>query len=83
MKQKDIIVIIVVVAVSGMLAIVTSKVVIHGSDKQQEVEAVQAITSDFPSPDARFFNKDSIDPTLPISIGDNTNTDPFKGTPGR
>jgi hypothetical protein len=83
MKQKDIIVIIVVVAVSGMLAAVTSKFAIHPSDKQQKVEVVQAITPDFPTPDSRFFNKDSIDPTLPISIGDNTNTDPFKGATGR
>jgi hypothetical protein len=80
MKQKDIIVIIVVVAVSGMLAVVASKLLIKSADKQQQVEVVQAITPDFPAPDQRFFNGNSVDPTLPIQIGDNNNSDPFKGT---
>jgi hypothetical protein len=80
MKQKDIIVIIVVVAVSGMLAVVASKLIIRTGDKQQQVEVVQAISADFPEPDKRFFNNKSLDPTQAIKIGDNTNDDPFKGT---
>ncbi len=83
MKRKDITIIIVVVIVSAALAALTSKIVIRSSDKQQKVEIVQAIVPDFPEPDARFFNKDSIDPTLSIQIGDNTNVDPFKGATGQ
>lgn len=83
MKQQDIIVLIVVIAVSGMLAAITSKFIIRPADKAQKVEVVLAIEPDFPAPDVRFFNKDSIDPTLPIQIGDNTNADPFKGAPGQ
>lgn len=83
MKQKDIAIIVVVVGVSAILAIVASKLVIRPTDKQQEVEVVQAITTDFPTPDPRFFNANSIDPTLPIQIGGNTNADPFKPTAGQ
>ncbi len=79
MKQKDIAIVIVVVIASGVLAVVTSKLTIKPADKQQQAEVVQAITPDFPAPDQRFFNNKSIDPTLPIQIGDNTNPDPFKG----
>ncbi len=79
MKQKDIAIIIVVVAVSSLLAIGVSKLLIKSGDKQQEAEIVQAITPDFPAPDPRFFNNKAIDPTLSIQIGDNTNPDPFKG----
>jgi len=80
MKQKDIVIIIAVVGVSALVAIVASNFIIHPADKKQQVEVVNAITTDFPTPDKRYFNADSIDPTLPIQIGDNTNADPFKGT---
>lgn len=79
MKQKDIAIIIIVVVASGILAVLVSKLTIKSADKQQQAEIVLAITPDFPAPDKRFFNSTSIDPTLPIQIGDNTNTDPFKG----
>jgi hypothetical protein len=83
MRQKDIIVIIAVVGVSGMIAAVSSKFIIKPADKTQEVEVVQAITPDFPDPDQRYFNANSIDPTQSITIGDNVNPDPFKTPPGR
>lgn len=83
MKQKDIIVIIVVVAVSGTIAAVLSRFLIPAADKQQQAEVVQPITADFPAPDKRFFNPQSIDPTLSIQIGDNTNPDPFQGATGQ
>jgi len=79
MKKKDIIVIVLVVIVSGVLAAVSSKLIIRPNDKKQEAEVVQAITPDFSSPDKRFFNAKSIDPTLPIQIGNSANPDPFKG----
>jgi len=80
MKQKDIAIIIAVAGVSALVAVGASKFLIKPADKQQQVEVVQAITPDFPTPDARYFNNDSIDPTQSITIGDNANTDPFKGT---
>lgn len=80
MKQKDIIVIIVVTFVAAVLAFVVSKVAIPSGARNQQKEVVQSITPDFQTPDQRFFNANSIDPTLQIQIGNNNNNDPFRGT---
>lgn len=79
MKQKDIAIIAVVVLFSAGLSIVLSQLVFaKKADRQQSVEVVQPIKSEFPAPDERYFNNKSIDPTLPIEIGNNNNQDPFK-----
>jgi hypothetical protein len=75
MKQKDI--------VSVVLAAVASKFIFKPAEHLQKAEVVLPISADFPTPDQRFFNKNSVDPTQPIQIGDNTNTDPFKGVAGQ
>lgn len=83
MKQKDIALIIAVVAVSAIASFFISKQ-IFGSPKstQQKTEVVQAITSDFPTTDKRFFNKEAFDPTQQITISQNQNPNPFTGTSG-
>lgn len=79
MKQKDIILIIVVVFVSGLASIMLTKLLINKSkNRSQKVEVVTPISSQFQEPDKRFFNDKSIDPTQNIIIGTNDNTDPFK-----
>lgn len=83
MKQKDIVIIIAVIGFSAMVAVVASRLIIKPADKKQEVEVVQAITPDFPSPDKRYFNTTSIDPTQQITIGESANPDPFKGSPAQ
>ena len=83
MKRTDIAIIVAVAGVSALVAVFGSKFVIKPADKKQEVEVVQAITPDFPTPDTRYFNNQSIDPTLSITIGDNVNPDPFRGTSGQ
>ena len=81
MKQKDIALIIVVVAVSGILSFFASRIFFASpKNQQQTAEVVDPITSDFPEPDAQYFNKNSVDPTQLIQIGDNTNPNPFNGT---
>ncbi len=80
MKQKDIAIIIAVAGVAALLAIGVSRIVIRSGDKKQQAEVVQPITPEFNDPDARFFNANSIDPTLQIQIGGNANDDPFKGS---
>jgi hypothetical protein len=78
MKQKDLMLIIVVVFISAVLSFVLSNAVISSpKSRQQKVEVVEKITPDFPQPDHKYFNSESIDPTLLIRIGDNTNTTPF------
>lgn len=78
MKQKDIITLALVVIISGVVSLILTNI-IFGSPKNNnvKVEVVEAISSEFKLPDARYFNDESIDPTQIIRIGDNNNQQPF------
>jgi hypothetical protein len=78
MKQKDIILIIVVVFISGVLSLVISNSLISSSkNRGVRVEVVDAISAEFPLPSDRYFNANSFDPTQLITIGSNNNQKPF------
>ena len=80
MKQKDIALIVVVVVISAVVSLVVSRILFASPQKrQQQVDVVQALSSDFPNPDTRYFNSNSIDPTQLIQIGNSTNPNPFTG----
>ncbi len=80
MKQKDIALITVIAIVSGAISFVVSgKVFVTSSNRQQKVEVVDAINTTFPQPNAKYFNSKSIDPSQTIQIGDSNNTNPFNG----
>lgn len=80
MKQKDIFTIVVVVFISGVLSIIISTLFISPSKKRSTtVEVVDKITADFPVPNKKYFNAQSINPTQLITIGNNANTKPFNG----
>jgi hypothetical protein len=81
MKQKDLALIAVIVFISAVFSLVVSRLIFASpANRQQQAEVVQPITADFPQPDNHYFNKDAIDPTKPITIGQNTNPDPFNGS---
>ena len=78
MKQKDMILIIVVVFISAVFSLILSKVLFTSpKNRQEKVPNVQPITADFQQPDKKYFNSDAIDPTQIIKIGDNNNNQPF------
>ncbi len=78
MKQKDIVLIIVVVFISGIVSLFLSgKLISSPQNRQEKVEVVAPISAELPSPDKRYFNANSIDPTQIIRIGENNNTQPF------
>lgn len=80
MKQKDIALIIVIVFISGVASFFISNALFASpKDRDQKVEKVEAITADFPTPDKKYFNSQSIDPTQLIQIGESTNPNPFNG----
>jgi type II secretory pathway pseudopilin PulG len=82
MKQKDIALIIVIVIVSGIASLILSRLIFAPSkDREQQVEVVDVITADFPTPDSKYFNANSVDPTQLIQIGDTNNPNPFNGAP--
>lgn len=83
MKQKDIALIIAVVAVSAIASFFISKKIFGSpNNTQKKAEIVQAITAEFSTTDKRFFNKDAFDPTQSITIGQNQNPNPFTGSGG-
>lgn len=81
MKQKDIALIIIVVFFSAIFSYFISNAVFASPDNRQEkVEIITPISSEFNTPDTRFFNEGSIDPTQTITIGENANPDPFNAS---
>ncbi len=79
MKQKDWTLIAVVVVVSGVLSFVLSNFLFGGTkNRQEKVEVVEPISSEFQIPSEKYFNKNSNNPTQIIKIGDgNNNNTPF------
>ena len=81
MKQKDLSVIIVVAFLSAIISFVLSgKIFVTPENRQQAVEVVDPVTADFKLPDSRYFNSNSINPTLDSQLGTDTNQNPFNGT---
>lgn len=80
MKQKDIAVIIVVAFISAVVSfVVSNKLFVTPSNRQQQVEVVDPIDANFQTPSGKYFNQNSIDPTENTTIGGN-NQNPFNGT---
>lgn len=81
MRQKDLAIILAVAFFSAVLGLVLSRLVFaKPADRNQQVEVVLPISAEFPQPDKRYFNAQSLDPTQPIAIGNGTNPEPFRGT---
>lgn len=78
MKQKDIVLIIVVCFFSAIISFVASNMLISTpKNRQQKAEVVDKITDEFQQPDKKYFNETSINPTQTIRIGDAQNPTPF------
>ncbi len=83
MKQQNIAIIIGVAVLSGIVSLVLAgKIITTPANRQQEVEVVQPISTEFTTPDPRYFNSKAIDPTKIIHISSNSNTTPFNSTNG-
>ena len=80
MKQKTIVPLIVIGFIAAVLSIITSNNLFGTSTEQQTSEVVPVITSEFPTPNSKYFNSQSIDPTQLIQIGTSTNTNPFSNS---
>ncbi len=77
MKKKDILTIAVVVFVSAIASFFITGKVIVASSGRQTAPVVDIINATFTQPDTKYFNKNSIDPTQLIHIGNSTNPNPF------
>jgi hypothetical protein len=80
MKQKDLALIVVIGIVSAVISLlVSSKIFVTPSNRQQKVEVVDVINSSFETPNTKYFNSNSIDPTQQTQIGNDSNQNPFNG----
>jgi hypothetical protein len=78
MKKNDIAVIILIVSISLVLSFFGAKALL-GDPKTQaaKAEVVEPISADITTPSNKIFNKDAINPTVNIQIGNSSNQQPF------
>lgn len=80
MKKNDIAVIILIVSVSLVVSYFIAKAIIGEPQSQSaKAEVVEAISAELTKPTSTIFNKDAINPTVNIEIGNSSNQQPFTG----
>ncbi|HEX6416139.1 MAG TPA: hypothetical protein VFZ62_01305 [Candidatus Saccharimonadales bacterium] len=71
MKKSDIAMIILIASVSVMVAYFAAKAIVGDVQNQSvQVKTTEEITTEVPEPDPTVFNKDAINPTVEVIIGD-------------
>ena len=69
MKQKDILTLVVIAIVSGGISLLLSSFFLTSeSNRSQEVEVVETLSSDFERPPSEYYNDSSVNPTQIIEI---------------
>lgn len=78
MKKNDIALIVLIVSISLVVTYFVAKAIL-GDPKGQEVsaEVVEPISPDLTTPSNKIFNRDAINPTVVIQIGNPSNQQPF------
>lgn len=71
MKQSDIAIILIVLFIGGIASFFLSGFLFGGEKNTFTSIVVDPIGVEFSTPDSRYFNSESIDPTRTIQIGDN------------
>jgi hypothetical protein len=80
MKKSDIALLILIASITLVISFLLVKALFgEPSSDQTKVEKVQAITGSLDKPPTSVFNKDAINPTVVIQIGDPANQQPFGG----
>lgn len=80
MKKNDIALIVLIVSVSLVVTYFIAKAVVGEPQNQSaQAEVVEPISAELVQPQSKIFNKDAINPTVDIEIGDSSNQQPFGG----
>lgn len=78
MKQKDIATIVFIVGLSAIASVlISNKIISTPKNRQQKVEIVESIGSEFTRPNDKIFNDKALNPTQIIRIGNDSNDKPF------
>lgn len=82
MKQKDLILVIVMVFIGAVISFVVSRWLFASpKNTKQSAEIVDVIGPEFTNPSSRYFNANSVNPTQQIEIGGSSNPNPFNSNP--
>lgn len=81
MNKKDITVVVAVAIVAGIFSYALA-IFIFGGEKSYNLKSpkVEPISAQFILPSETYINKQALNPTKDITIGDSTNTSPFNST---
>lgn len=77
MKQKDIALIIIICAIAAVVSFFASNALFGGSKHELKAEVVDSVSTQFTQPDSTYFNSEAINPTQTITIGGQSNQNPF------
>lgn len=78
MKRSDLAMIILIAAVSGLIAYFVASAVIGQPDKRKTtVQTIDEITAEITDPNPSVFNSQAINPTLSSRIGESSGSQPF------
>lgn len=78
MKQKDFAIIGLVAVISAVMSIILSGIFFSTpEDRSQKVEVADPISTTFQTPDSRYFNSKSVNPSQSVNTGTDKNSNPF------
>ncbi len=78
MKRKDYMLILLVIGIAAVFSYFISGILITTpDDRSQTVEIAEPIASELTRPPADYFNRDAVNPTQKIEIGEDLNQEPF------
>lgn len=72
MKKSDIAMIVLLTAVSALISYFAVNALFEGdvSEKKYTVKVTEAIVDKYTEPSSEIFNKDAVNPTVQVEIGD-------------
>lgn len=78
MKKNDIALIVLIVSISLVATYFLAKAILgEPQSNTVKAEVVEPISADLTQPSSAIFNKDAINPTVDIEIGNSANQQPF------
>jgi hypothetical protein len=78
MKHSDVAMIILITSISLLVSYFVGNAIFGGEESRStQVETVETISAEFPQPSEKIFNKDAINLTETINIGDTKAKSPF------
>lgn len=77
MKKSEFAMIILIAAGSALIAYFVAHAIFGGAANQEaKVPTIQSISSNFDTPDPNVFNSNAINPTIGVSLGNGSSSNP-------